>query len=79
MEMFCGFQIKSHVSGYLYVVDKGTTGETNTLFPGANAIPGDNHIVDGKTYTEIKPAQRTDLFVAKVKNVRRFATIGLVA
>jgi len=44
------FQITSHVSGYLYVVDKGTTGETNTLFPGANAIPGDNRIEDGKTY-----------------------------
>jgi hypothetical protein len=44
------FQITSHVSGYLYVVDRGTTGETNTLFPGANAIPGDNHIEDGKTY-----------------------------
>lgn len=44
------FQIISHVSGYLYVVDKGTTGETATLFPRANAIPGDNRIDEGKSY-----------------------------
>jgi Domain of unknown function (DUF4384) len=44
------FHITSHVSGYLYVVDKGTTGKTDTLFPAANAIPGDNRIEDGKSY-----------------------------
>ncbi len=48
--MFCGFRSRVTFQGYLYVVDKGTTGETNTLFPGASAIPGDNRIEDGKTY-----------------------------
>lgn len=45
------FQITSHISGYLYVVDKGTTGETSSLFPRSDAIPGDNRIEDGKSYT----------------------------
>lgn len=44
------FQIASHIAGYLYVVDKGTTGETDTLFPGSSAIAGDNRIEPGKTY-----------------------------
>jgi hypothetical protein len=44
------FQITSHVSGYLYVVDEGTTGKIDTLFPDANAIAGDNSIRDGKSY-----------------------------
>lgn len=44
------FQITSHIAGYLYVVDKGTTGETDTLFPGAAAIAGDNRIEPEKSY-----------------------------
>jgi len=44
------FQITSHVSGYLYVVDEGTSGKIDTLFPDANAIAGDNSIRDGKSY-----------------------------
>src|SRR5580658_8862901 len=27
------FRLTSRIAGYLYVVDKGTTGETTTLFP----------------------------------------------
>lgn len=44
------FQIASHVAGYLYVVNKGTTGETDTLFPDPSAMAGDNRIDPGKTY-----------------------------
>jgi hypothetical protein len=44
------FQITSHVSGYLYVVDEGTTGKIDRLFPDTNAIAGDNSIRDGKSY-----------------------------
>jgi hypothetical protein len=44
------FQITSHIAGYLYVVDKGTTGETDTLFPGSNALAGDNRIEPEKSY-----------------------------
>lgn len=45
------FRLTSHIAGYLYVVDKGTTGETATLFPGANAIAGDNRIEPDQTHS----------------------------
>jgi len=44
------FQITSHIAGYLYVVDKGTTGGVDTLFPGSNALAGDNRIEPEKSY-----------------------------
>ena len=44
------FQLSSSMAGYLYVVDKGTTGGVATLFPGASALPGDNRITPGRTY-----------------------------
>jgi hypothetical protein len=45
------FQLSSSMAGYLYVVDKGTTGSAATLFPGANALPGDNRIEPRHTYS----------------------------
>jgi hypothetical protein len=54
------FQITSHVAGYLYVVDEGTTGKIDTLFPDTNAIAGDNSIRDGKSYAV--PANRDGWF-----------------
>jgi len=45
------FRLTSRVAGYLYIVDKGTTGETTTLFPvdagsgGKNRVEADRAIV----------------------------------
>jgi hypothetical protein len=44
------FQLTTSMAGYLYVVDKGTTGGIATLFPGASALEGDNRIAPGHTY-----------------------------
>jgi hypothetical protein len=38
------FRLTSRIAGYLYVVDKGTTGETATLFPTATGTEGKNRI-----------------------------------
>jgi hypothetical protein len=38
------FRLTSRIPGYLYVVDQGTSGETDTLFPAAGAAEGDNRI-----------------------------------
>ena len=38
------FRLTSSTAGYLYVVDKGSTGSTATLFPGTGAQHGNNHI-----------------------------------
>ena len=34
------FRLTSRIAGYLYVVDKGTTGETDTLFPTTSGADG---------------------------------------
>ena len=44
------FQLTSSMAGYLYVVDKGSSGTTSTLFPGANSLHGDNRIEPGHGY-----------------------------
>lgn len=38
------FRLTSRIAGYLYVVDKGTTGETATLFPTTSGAEGNNRI-----------------------------------
>jgi hypothetical protein len=43
------FRITSHIAGFLYVVDKGTTGATATLFP-ASADTADNTIGRDQNY-----------------------------
>jgi hypothetical protein len=44
------FSLSSSMAGYLYVVDKGSTGVTTTLFPGASALHGDNRIEPKRGY-----------------------------
>lgn len=44
------FRFKSNTAGYLYVVNEGTSGETATLFPSAEAGT-DNRIEAGREYT----------------------------
>jgi hypothetical protein len=44
------FRLTSSMAGYLYVVDKGSTGTTSTLFPGASSLRGDNRIEPGRGY-----------------------------
>jgi hypothetical protein len=43
------FRFKSNTAGYLYVVNEGTSGETATLFPSAEAGT-DNRIEAGREY-----------------------------
>jgi hypothetical protein len=44
------FRLASQVNGYLYVVDKGTTGSTAVLFPGTGAANNTNHIEMNHSY-----------------------------
>jgi hypothetical protein len=44
------FRLASQVNGYLYVVDKGTTGSTAVLFPGTSAAGNTNHIEMNHSY-----------------------------
>lgn len=44
------FRLTSQIAGYLYVVDKGTTGSTSPLFPSANASSDGNHIEVNRSY-----------------------------
>ncbi|HEY0784800.1 MAG TPA: DUF4384 domain-containing protein [Acidobacteriaceae bacterium] len=44
------FRLTSSMAGYLYVVDKGSTGMTATLFPASGAQAGDNHILPARGY-----------------------------
>jgi hypothetical protein len=44
------FRLASQIDGYLYVVDKGTTGSTAVLFPGTSAAKNTNHIEVSHTY-----------------------------
>ncbi len=48
------FRLTSRIAGYLYVVDQGTSGETDTLFPAAGAEVGDNRIEPNRV--EVIPA-----------------------
>ncbi len=42
------FRLTSQLAGYLYIVDKGTTGETATLFPAAENPDASNRIEPGQ-------------------------------
>ena len=44
------FRLSSQIDGYLYVVDKGTTGSTAVLFPGTSAANRTNHIELSHSY-----------------------------
>jgi hypothetical protein len=44
------FKLASQIDGYLYVVDKGTTGSTAVLFPGTSAANSANHIEMNHSY-----------------------------
>ncbi len=41
------FGVESNAKGYLYIVQKGTSGKYNVLFPNANINGGDNRITRG--------------------------------
>jgi hypothetical protein len=43
------FRLTSRIAGYLYVVDKGTTGETTTLFPVSTGTGTQNRIEPDQT------------------------------
>jgi hypothetical protein len=43
------FRLTSRIAGYLYVVDKGTTGQTTTLFPVATGPGSQNKIEPDQT------------------------------
>jgi hypothetical protein len=43
------FRLTSRIAGYLYVVDKGTTGETTTLFPVLTGMGTQNRIEPDQT------------------------------
>lgn len=45
------FQFESNVNGYLYVVQKGSSGRESTLFPHQDINGGDNRIARGIAYT----------------------------
>jgi hypothetical protein len=44
------FRLTSSMAGYLYIVDKGSTGTTSTLFPGSSGLHGDNRIEPSQSY-----------------------------
>jgi len=43
------FRLTSRITGYLYVVDKGTTGQTTTLFPVSTGTGSQNRIEPDQT------------------------------
>lgn len=43
------FRLTSQLAGYLYIVDKGTTGETATLFPASDTPDASNRIEPGQS------------------------------
>jgi len=43
------FRLTSQLAGYLYIVDKGTTGETATLFPATENPDASNRIEPGQS------------------------------
>ena len=44
------FRLSSHLAGYLYVVDKGTTGAIDTLFPASGGTEASNRIAPNQSY-----------------------------
>lgn len=44
------FRLSSHLAGYLYVIDKGTTGGIATLFPASGAGEDGNRIEPNQSY-----------------------------
>ena len=44
------FRLSSHLAGYLYVVDKGTTGAIATLFPASGGAEGSNRVAPNQSY-----------------------------
>ena len=53
------FRLTSRIAGYLYVVDQGSSGETDTLFP-ATGTASDNRIEPGRV--ELIPANGDGFF-----------------
>jgi hypothetical protein len=43
------FRVTSQIAGYLYIVDKGTTGETESLYPALDTPEGSNRIEPGQS------------------------------
>jgi hypothetical protein len=43
------FRLTSQLAGYLYIVDKGTTGETATLFPASENPDASNRVEPGQS------------------------------
>ncbi|MGB6686929.1 MAG: DUF4384 domain-containing protein [Terracidiphilus sp.] len=68
------FRLTSRIAGYLYVVDKGTTGETATLFPISSATEGNNRIEPGQNM--VVPANGDGWF--EVSGPSGFDTIYLL-
>jgi hypothetical protein len=68
------FRLTSRIAGYLYVVDKGTTGQTTTLFPIASGTGGQNRIEPDQTV--VVPAMGDGWF--EVSGPSGFDTIYLL-
>lgn len=68
------FRLTSRIAGYLYVVDKGTTGETTTLFPVSTGTDTQNRIEPDQTM--VVPAMGDGWF--EVSGPSGFDTIYLL-
>jgi hypothetical protein len=68
------FRLTSRIAGYLYVVDKGTSGETTTLFPVSNGTSSQNRIEPDQTM--VVPAMGDGWF--EVSGPSGFDTIYLL-
>jgi hypothetical protein len=68
------FRLISRIEGYLYIVDKGTTGETATLFPATDAPDGNNRVEPGQSM--VVPANGDGWF--EVSGPSGFDTIYIV-
>jgi len=68
------FRLTSRIAGYLYVVDKGTTGQTTTLFPVSSGTDSQNRIEPDQTM--IVPAMGDGWF--EVSGPSGFDTIYLL-
>jgi len=68
------FRLTSRIAGYLYVVDKGTSGETTTLFPVSTGTSNKNRIEPDQTM--VVPAMGDGWF--EVSGPSGFDTIYLL-
>ena len=68
------FRLTSRIAGYLYVVDKGTTGQTTTLFPVSTGTGSQNKIEPDQTM--VVPAMGDGWF--EVSGPSGFDTIYLL-